>query len=765
SESPRRDLARVGMLGLELMHAFVQDNREFYRQFVHEQLTKPPERRCPFARAAIEVCEILADFWEVSTGYSTSSTYQPLLLAFEQVNAITLRTFFRYWAEMQTAAATAPNPSPPGAPAPSSLSSTAAAPSSQPPPSAAATAQPSNPADDVARVAAVTRSRFRHAAEVATGVDVLAAFEKEMLAVGFAEARERQLKELEVEDDLMDSSVVRSLRERLYKESHDFIKQQRIQCLMAGAWFPVIREKGRVRGVVRFYRLGLNMKALHWGDFPEAMDDKPGLEELGERIDISLITDILTGLSSPIFSSKKNSSETPTLCFSLVSTSSSTASDATPISLADLACSSTTQYIEWTDAISMLLDRRPPNRQTLDMINRLADVAVKTALLDLTGEGLDAMLSGAAPEVPEGPRPAGQYWYEEPSNKARKQQAAPQPKRRRIFSDFRSPPPGKKNEESQPPMAKELTQEQMDRAEQNRLKALAKLKAKKEAKLKQGTLDSFFTSSPASSTGKTAGEFAREEGGGARSPKTPSAPSAPTPSSRTNAITPSNRTTPITPSNPSPSNRTLAHPSPPPAATIDLIDPGPGSASSVLPSRRKRADVAYTEPASDVEDDDEADVTAPRRRRRRRIEADDDDDGDAEYTPARGMDVDEEEEDVVEIMEADEDEDEEAEEKGGAERGGVKTPGGRSGKVAAFTTPRAKIKNFALSTPSVKRGQSFLSPLGSEDKQARAASFKEKNEVRYSWLKEGNIRDASGNSPDHEEYDVRTLYIPKEAWK
>lgn len=33
--------------------------------------------------------------------------------------------------------------------------------------------------------------------------------------------------------------TTRNLRQRLYKESYEFVKQQRIECLMQGAWFPI----------------------------------------------------------------------------------------------------------------------------------------------------------------------------------------------------------------------------------------------------------------------------------------------------------------------------------------------------------------------------------------------------------------------------------------------------------------------------------------------------------------------------------------------
>jgi engulfment/cell motility protein 1 len=75
----------------------------------------------------------------------------------------------------------------------------------------------------------------------------------------------------------------RNLRERLKTESYEFVKQQRIECLVSGAWFPVIKDKGRVKNVYRFYRLGPNKKFLHYGDFSDMSERKPPLEVLNER--------------------------------------------------------------------------------------------------------------------------------------------------------------------------------------------------------------------------------------------------------------------------------------------------------------------------------------------------------------------------------------------------------------------------------------------------------------------------------------------------
>ncbi|KND04294.1 uncharacterized protein SPPG_00027 [Spizellomyces punctatus DAOM BR117] len=370
STFPHRDLSRVGVLGLGALHSYAQQNREAYQKFFKKQQEQVPERRCPFARAGIEVCEILADFWEVSTGYSTTTSYQPLLLTFHEVFAITLQTFFRLWDEMEADAT----------------------------------------GDDINRVSALVRSQFKHSASAGKPLDpnLLSSFRTEMLETPYSIVRERQLKNLEVEDDLMTKLPVRNLRERFYKDSYETVKRQRISCLTKGAWFPVIREKGRVKGLYRFYRLGANHKFLHYGEFSEVLNRRPLPDELSERIDMSLATDLLTGQSSPIFRSRKNAGENPSLSFSLVSSSSS---DQANPSMADFVCSSAVQYSEWTDGFNMLLDKNIANRDTAEYIQQLTDVAVKLALLDLTGDGIDVAAVSTV-DVPDLPT-SSTFWYDD----------------------------------------------------------------------------------------------------------------------------------------------------------------------------------------------------------------------------------------------------------------------------------------------------------------------------------------------------------------
>ncbi|KAI9335471.1 ELMO/CED-12 family-domain-containing protein [Obelidium mucronatum] len=383
-EIPNKELTRVGVFGLEMMHSFVTHHADYFSRFMYDQSVKAVERRCPFGRACIEVLEILSDYWEISTGYTTTTSVQPLLLEFERVYSIALRLYFRLWLEMEA----------------------------------------QNTGDDVNRVGATVRSHFKYCTFTIPVVDQqgFTSFEREMLSAAYSIIRERQLKELNNDEALLMRQPFRKLREKLYESNYEFIKEQRIGCLIAGAWFPVIKDKGRVKGVVRFYRLNPNRQFLHYGEFREP-GSAPALALLPQKIEVSHITEVLTGLTSPIFKDRKrsaNAQENPSLSFSIATsyrpeTHSSTTnnniynnntsnSNNTSTSLADFICSTTTQFSEWVDGFNMLLDRNICTQETAALILQLTENELKLSLLSVTGNALEIPAGGGdLPELPDLP--------------------------------------------------------------------------------------------------------------------------------------------------------------------------------------------------------------------------------------------------------------------------------------------------------------------------------------------------------------------------
>lgn len=84
----------------------------------------------------------------------------------------------------------------------------------------------------------------------------------------------------------------RALRDRLYRENFEFVKEQRILCMQQGAWFVNARYKasGSDSSLKRsspakykFCRLSHNRRQIYWLDALETREIRAGLEKLREK--------------------------------------------------------------------------------------------------------------------------------------------------------------------------------------------------------------------------------------------------------------------------------------------------------------------------------------------------------------------------------------------------------------------------------------------------------------------------------------------------
>lgn len=86
------------------------------------------------------------------------------------------------------------------------------------------------------------------------------------------------------------------VRDELNHEALQFVKEQRIRCLLRGAWFPNALGYGIETGPVtslslnrsipsswRYVRLSHNRRFLHYADFPEKRLVEPRLDGLHEK--------------------------------------------------------------------------------------------------------------------------------------------------------------------------------------------------------------------------------------------------------------------------------------------------------------------------------------------------------------------------------------------------------------------------------------------------------------------------------------------------
>lgn len=110
------------------------------------------------------------------------------------------------------------------------------------------------------------------------------------------------------------------MRDELNHEALQFIKEQRIRCLLQGDWFPHILGYGSEPGPVtkqslarnvpsgwRYVRLSHNRRYLHYADLNEKTADPPSLDALHEKIDLSIVSSV----DSKVSTSRPSTADTP----------------------------------------------------------------------------------------------------------------------------------------------------------------------------------------------------------------------------------------------------------------------------------------------------------------------------------------------------------------------------------------------------------------------------------------------------------------------
>ncbi|KAE8212868.1 hypothetical protein CF327_g3519 [Tilletia walkeri] len=385
SENVTKEFAQTGLLGLECYESFVKSDPEVYAQIISEQLNRPEDRRCPFGRASIEVTDVLADFWNIESGYTSSTEFMPFLLSFQRVHNLALHFFLRMWNDSGAAAS------------------------------------------DFNRVSALVRSQIKESLRK-EGSKSWLDLERDFLESDYRHVRDRQMREIEVDDDFSSKGPIRNLRGILYRESYEFVRQQRIHCLLEGAWFRNFpSQRGNGTGTInstssmnpgrrtamgntvssnrswRFYRLSPNRKYLHFCEASERIPIRGGLDDLRDRIDLSLVTDILTSGSSNGTASVEDgyaaggrsaATNSTSLTFSLMHTPDT--------SFAELTALNASQFSEWVDGLGMLRGEGGvvSTKETDEFIQILTDIGLKVRLLDLTGEKIDLPSSLPVPSLP-----------------------------------------------------------------------------------------------------------------------------------------------------------------------------------------------------------------------------------------------------------------------------------------------------------------------------------------------------------------------------
>jgi engulfment and cell motility protein 1 len=263
---------------------------------VLEQLAKPTHLRCPIARTSVAITSLLYDQFSLSTATDTPADFsslspptespptldpdecfQPLYLQWLRIHSSAVKSFLRLWRDT-------------GAEAP----------------------------DDFPKIVQLQRVLITKVIKSGTRDLEIYDIEKDMdmYSADWKTLRREQMDARELAQQEAWGEPLKLLAERLQREADEFIREQRISCLLQGEWFdnsagPLavrdgITRRGSVdregavtptaldpkRGVLplsrggkwRYVRLKGDRKTLCWGDFEARKDGrKIRLDELSEQ--------------------------------------------------------------------------------------------------------------------------------------------------------------------------------------------------------------------------------------------------------------------------------------------------------------------------------------------------------------------------------------------------------------------------------------------------------------------------------------------------
>ncbi|KXH57702.1 ELMO/CED-12 family protein [Colletotrichum salicis] len=392
TESPTQEFEVPGFLGMMDLTDYVRKNEDSFQKMLLEQSTKARNERCPVARASLAVTMILYDHFEVEKsdvedikGYqgldgikNNEKLFRPLLLQWSRLHTAGLQAFFRVW--KSTAAEHL----------------------------------------DFEKVAELVRILIEQVVGQASRTKDVLEVEEELLEYDCTRLRELQMELLELSFEDQWGQHLYQVREELRQEALQFVKEQRIRCLLQGSWFskPLPRRDTNPRDENlkrrlytprpwRFAKLSHNRRYLHYADFEVQTAQDPGLDILTEKVDLSTISSVVSNVSASNEESRSaTSSSTLKNNVTVKSTTKITIfSYANPAEAANggdakeqaiLTLNPVTHSLasEWLDGLLMLLNQAPITAETNKLVNLVSDFGLKIRLLNVR---IEAAYTGPPP--------------------------------------------------------------------------------------------------------------------------------------------------------------------------------------------------------------------------------------------------------------------------------------------------------------------------------------------------------------------------------
>jgi len=361
--NPVEDLTQVppGILALDNMTYFAKQHEEIYTKVVLENSCRADEHDCPFARASIELTNMLCDILNVGEQPSEEDDiYIPMFFAherpFEEFYCVSIWLLNKTWKEMRATV------------------------------------------EDFDKVLSVVREQVGRALK-----DQPLSFEQfkaKIATLTYAEItniwqQERRQKE-EWEGH---AKPIQELREQITPEILELVKQQRLNHLIEGTRFNKYKaSSGKVKGKFWYCRLSPNHKFFHYGDCEEDM--RPTVEQLNNTLPVADITTLVTGSECPHTKEtniqrgikKKDARNNPIkTAFSIFREG-----DAEPL---NFIAHTENEFALWTDGINALLSHKMESSLTRHDLDMLLSMEIKLRLLDTEGVSIPE----EAPPIPKDP--------------------------------------------------------------------------------------------------------------------------------------------------------------------------------------------------------------------------------------------------------------------------------------------------------------------------------------------------------------------------
>jgi engulfment/cell motility protein 1 len=325
-----------GGLALDNMVYFAETLRDNYTKVVLENSCRTDDHDLPFARASIELINVLCEILKVGDMPTDDGVvYYPMFFthdhAFEEFYCICIQLLNKTWREMKA----------------SSI--------------------------DFAKVFAVLREQVTRALQYQP--QSFDQFRSRLVHLAFQDITNIWQEERQAKEHVdLSSPPIQELKKKITPEIIDLIKRQRLNHLVNGMGFNM-----KLRRTDKFFycRLSPNHKVLHYGDCSE--NATPSIDQLTNKLAVVDIKELLTGKDCPHVKDKNKTKLNPSFAFSIVSSENI---NQEPV---NFVAANEETFCIWTDAINALLGKPMVSPQLVKDLDTLLSMEIKLRLLDTEG--------------------------------------------------------------------------------------------------------------------------------------------------------------------------------------------------------------------------------------------------------------------------------------------------------------------------------------------------------------------------------------------